>query len=133
MKLTNVVMCLLLGAVTVTSAQAKESATATNAMLVVAVTPAVGSVDTHSVGNKNFSNALTNTLVRGEARLAAATPFGDALLMRPLMPSATDSADSQTAVASQSDAWLMLLVASGLVVLQLRRKQKSLPQRPLIG
>lgn len=30
------------------------------------------------------------------------------------------------------DSWLMLLVAGGLVVLQLRRKQKTLPQRPLI-
>jgi hypothetical protein len=30
------------------------------------------------------------------------------------------------------DTWLMLLVGGGLVVLQLRRKQKSLPQRPLV-
>lgn len=32
----------------------------------------------------------------------------------------------------KSDSWLMLLAAGGLVVLQLRRKQKTLPQRPLI-
>jgi hypothetical protein len=31
-----------------------------------------------------------------------------------------------------TDTWLMVLVAGGLVVLQLRRKQKSLPQRPVI-
>jgi hypothetical protein len=30
------------------------------------------------------------------------------------------------------DSWLMLLVGGGLVVLQLRRKQKTLPQRPMI-
>jgi hypothetical protein len=34
--------------------------------------------------------------------------------------------------ADAMDSWLMLLVGGGLVVLQLRRKQKSLPQRPLI-
>jgi hypothetical protein len=34
--------------------------------------------------------------------------------------------------ADEMDTWLMLLVGGGLVVLQLRRKQKSLPQRPLI-
>lgn len=33
--------------------------------------------------------------------------------------------------AKHLDVWLMLLVAAGLVVLQLRRKQKTLPQRPL--
>lgn len=32
----------------------------------------------------------------------------------------------------ETDRWLMFLVGGGLVVLQLRRKQKTLPQRPLI-
>lgn len=36
-----------------------------------------------------------------------------------------------TAASGYLDFWLMLLVAAGLVVLQLRRKQKSLPQRPV--
>jgi len=31
------------------------------------------------------------------------------------------------------DGWLMALAGAGLVVLQLRRKHKSLPQRPIIG
>jgi hypothetical protein len=30
-----------------------------------------------------------------------------------------------------ADSWLMLLAALGLIVLQLRRKHKSLPQRPI--
>lgn len=34
--------------------------------------------------------------------------------------------------ASGLDKWLMLLAAVGLVVLQLRRKHKSLPQRPMV-
>jgi hypothetical protein len=35
----------------------------------------------------------------------------------------------QTAKAETSDGWLIALVAFGLVILQLRRKHKSLPQR----
>lgn len=34
---------------------------------------------------------------------------------------------------SELDLWLMALAGAGLIVLQLRRKQKSLPQRPLIS
>lgn len=34
---------------------------------------------------------------------------------------------------SKDDTWLMLLIGSGLVALQLRRKQKSLPHQPLSG
>ena len=37
-----------------------------------------------------------------------------------------------THTADAMDTWLMVLVGGGLVVLQLRRKQKSLPQRPVI-
>ena len=37
------------------------------------------------------------------------------------------------AKASKYDAWLLLLAAIGLVVLQLRRTQKSLPQRSIIA
>jgi hypothetical protein len=35
--------------------------------------------------------------------------------------------------ASKYDAWLLLLAGIGLVVLQLRRTQKALPQRSIIG
>lgn len=38
---------------------------------------------------------------------------------------------SGASASSNSDTWLMLLIGSGLVALQLRRKQKSLPHRPL--
>lgn len=37
------------------------------------------------------------------------------------------------AKASKYDAWLLLLAAIGLVVLQLRRTHKSLPQRAIIA
>jgi hypothetical protein len=37
------------------------------------------------------------------------------------------------AKASNYDGWLMALAGAGLVVLQLRRKHKSLAQRPIIG
>jgi hypothetical protein len=38
----------------------------------------------------------------------------------------------QTAKTGTADGWLMALVALGLVVLQLRRKHKSLPQRRIV-
>jgi hypothetical protein len=44
---------------------------------------------------------------------------------------AVADAQPETTSASDSDAWLMLLISSGLVALQLRRKQKSLPQQTL--
>lgn len=46
-----------------------------------------------------------------------------------------DTADRSPRAASpltEVDIWLMALVGAGLIVLQLRRKQKTLPQRPLI-
>ena len=41
-------------------------------------------------------------------------------------------ANYRMSVPGDSDSGLMLLAAAGLIVLQLRRKQKTLPQRPLI-
>lgn len=46
-------------------------------------------------------------------------------------PSATTEAQPDTANASDADTWLMLLISGGLVALQLRRKQKSLPHQTL--
>jgi len=40
-------------------------------------------------------------------------------------------AQSDTTNASDADTWLMVLISGGLVALQLRRKQKSLPHQTL--
>jgi len=44
---------------------------------------------------------------------------------------AATEAQPETTSASDTDTWLMLLISSGLVALQLRRKQKSLPHQTL--
>lgn len=51
----------------------------------------------------------------------------------PVAVLATDSAElpALTASVEESEMWLMLLVAGGLVAFHLRRKQKSLQHRPL--
>jgi hypothetical protein len=43
------------------------------------------------------------------------------------------TASGYAKASANYDGWLMALAGAGLVVLQLRRKHKSLPQRPIIG
>jgi hypothetical protein len=42
-------------------------------------------------------------------------------------------ASGYTKSSANYDGWLMALAGAGLIVLQLRRKHKSLPQRPIVG
>jgi uncharacterized membrane protein YccC len=79
---------------------------------------------------------------------AVATTRGDVSAIRASLPSGTEASYEfllrdgglrslaahkyEPHTPQDMDTWLMLLVAGGLVVMQLRRKQKTLPQRPVI-
>jgi hypothetical protein len=45
------------------------------------------------------------------------------------MRATSEFVEERAATAGTGDSWLVMLAALGLVVLQLRRKHKSLPQR----
>jgi hypothetical protein len=93
------------------------------------VSPAVNALAANARSDMN-GGAYTQT---NAPRSVATAPFGNELLSRDAgLRSIASNHAHASHNADDTDSWLMLLVGGGLIVLQLRRKQKTLPQRPLI-
>lgn len=83
------------------------------------------------LGVSNRGVDATNIAAVGTEGTANIRPDDSKLSTARYEASAPGSSAPGQMDAKHLDVWLMLLVAAGLVVLQLRRKQKTLPQRPL--
>jgi hypothetical protein len=81
----------------------------------------------HATGLATQSAAKSGKLRHKPIEQANLASFGGGVVQE--MRATSALVEETAAKAGTSDSWLIMLAALGLVVLQLRRKHKSLPQR----